>query len=160
MKSSLLAIILICFCCPLKAQQATDELIIGTWKLIEEYDNRPENDTTRYYRRSNPVKDSRIFRTYMPNGEFNAGQFEEVGITGKYYLKEGELIRELQFHTNEIKGSNKDLNYYIKRYSLTKKSDGHYYFPPDTEKIKSITKDRLEIGNELYYRVWIKVKPL
>ncbi len=155
------------------AQNASLDLLIGTWRFEKkvDFDKINENKKSELVNTTFcPIETEngteypdRIFKA---NNEYEFYYSKQESRTGFFEIKKNKIICwRLAFKEPNyvlkvpIEVDTEKMEYYLKRKLVTKKEDGNYYFSKPVEfNIKSITKDRIEFGKNEKYSVWKKIR--
>ncbi|WP_310993112.1 hypothetical protein [Aequorivita marina] len=162
MKKNLLTIILIFQIGLLSAQKTQSELIIGTWRFEKKCDLRTETEKSEFVVIScGPETENGTEyadRTFKKNNDFEFYYNLNEISCGKYNIENHKLTLENRLSENQIENNKERVESYLKKKLIIKKQDGFYYYRPVILELKSIIKNRLELGTEKHYTIWTRIK--
>ncbi|APY06786.1 hypothetical protein BWZ20_00055 [Winogradskyella sp. J14-2] len=131
-----------------------DELIIGNWSLVQEFDLRTENEKSNEYNisPSRPAEKGYPMITLNKNGTYNKYPYSNVPFnSGKWKISDNKLILlekvSFEFQENDFENQTK--------LGHLKKIENNYYLPI-TLNVRHISKEYLELGTEKIYKKYYK----
>ncbi|WP_224488662.1 hypothetical protein [Robertkochia flava] len=162
MRFRLLIIVLLLFEVS-SAQEKSSELILGNWKYIKTIDLRSTNEKSKYEDIPwDPIEtDDRTgypIRTFIENGEFTNYYTNDLTEQGKWEIQDSILILTHRISPKTVLSNKERSEKFVQKGAITKGSDGLIYQQPIEIKIKLLTKEKLELGNEKTYSIHEKIK--
>lgn len=134
--------------------------IIGTWRIKKTVNLRTLKEITRYNFKQIKTENGTGYpeRTFKVNGDFIDYYTADYKEYGKWEIVDNNLVLN---HILEKKNtdSNKELLNVLKSNNLIYKvENGFYYLKPTEIKIKSINKNRIQLGTDSVYTIYKRVK--
>lgn len=163
MEKILLTYILIFKIGVLSAQNASSELIVGTWRFEKICDLRTEEEKNEFDEIPWCPPDTEngtgyADRIFKNNNEFEFYLTKTVSDFGLYQIKGGKLIIERRISEEQAKQNPEGMKRGLKRNLIEKKEDGYYYYRPYELDLKSVSENQIEFGTEKHYTVWKRIE--